>query len=268
MKKWTGPATATHVCHVWESSCHIWTRAPDQLRGFLGTVDWFGGVLNPGGHRSDRLQSWLSHFALILEFATEEHEAPKDFWLLERTEGGVKLRQICPHNPNFHKNFRWDWWLRCDSFYPQGTDSRQSCNVVQCVSLWERFYSWTGWLSSYEAFGSRLREEPNALFIQCHEQELQASRLRFSPRLPPSRLDQASQLSGLLGDDRGRLGSSIVKWAHSGSYNIRCDLRYIIIIIIIIIGETAWSSRESRIMFFNWKSELWLVVQKRADRLR
>ena len=58
----------------------------------------------------------------------------------------------------------------------------------------------------YEAFGPRLREEPNALFIQCHDQELQASRLRFSPRLPPSRLDQASQLSGLLGDDRGRLG--------------------------------------------------------------
>lgn len=110
--------------------------APDELRGFLGTIDWFGRVFNPGGHRSCRLQSWLSHFALILEFATEEHEAPKDFWLLERTESGVKLRQICPHdNPGFHKNFRWDWWLRCDSFFPQDTGSGSRvtlCNVSCC----------------------------------------------------------------------------------------------------------------------------------------
>ena len=58
------------------------------LKGFLGTVDFVGSVLNPHGHRNSRLQSWLTHFALLLKYEDDER-----VWLLQRHNGGV---DYCP----------------------------------------------------------------------------------------------------------------------------------------------------------------------------
>ena len=57
------------------------------LRGFLGTVDYIGSVLNPHGHRPCRLQSWLTHFALLLKYEGDER-----VWLLQRHTNGVDYR--------------------------------------------------------------------------------------------------------------------------------------------------------------------------------
>ena len=54
------------------------------LEGFLGTVDFIGSVLNPHGHRQGRLQSWLTHFALLLKYERDER-----VWLLQRHCHGV-----------------------------------------------------------------------------------------------------------------------------------------------------------------------------------
>ena len=57
------------------------------LRGFLGTVDWIGSVLNPHGHRACRLQSWLTHIALLLKYEGDER-----VWMLQRHTNGVDYR--------------------------------------------------------------------------------------------------------------------------------------------------------------------------------
>lgn len=49
------------------------------LEGFLGTIDFIGSALNPHGHRHSRLQSWLTHFALLLKCEGDER-----VWLLQR----------------------------------------------------------------------------------------------------------------------------------------------------------------------------------------
>ena len=59
----------------------------ELLRGFLGTVDYIGSVLNPHGHRPCRLQSWLTHFALLLKYEGDER-----VWLLQRHTNGVDYR--------------------------------------------------------------------------------------------------------------------------------------------------------------------------------
>tara|TARA_X000001036_G_scaffold187389_2_gene176656 strand:+ start:31 stop:651 length:621 start_codon:yes stop_codon:yes gene_type:complete len=56
----------------------------NPLKGFLGTVDFIGSVFNPHGHRDSRLQSWLTHFALLLKY-----EDDKRVWLLQRHNYGV-----------------------------------------------------------------------------------------------------------------------------------------------------------------------------------
>lgn len=58
------------------------------LEGFLGTVDLIGSVLNPHGHRQGRLQSWLTHFALLLKYERDER-----VWMLQRHCHGV---DYCP----------------------------------------------------------------------------------------------------------------------------------------------------------------------------
>ena len=54
------------------------------LDGLLGTVDFIGSALNPHGHRRNRLQSWLTHFALLLKYERDER-----VWLLQRHCHGV-----------------------------------------------------------------------------------------------------------------------------------------------------------------------------------
>lgn len=56
----------------------------NPLKGFLGTADFIGSVFNPHGHRDSRLQSWLTHFALLLKY-----EDDKRVWLLQRHNYGV-----------------------------------------------------------------------------------------------------------------------------------------------------------------------------------
>uniref|UniRef100_A0A7S1G1G3 PPPDE domain-containing protein n=1 Tax=Corethron hystrix TaxID=216773 RepID=A0A7S1G1G3_9STRA len=55
--------------------------------GFLGTLDWFGSVLNPWQHPPGRFQSWMTHFFLVLEYCDST------IWILERMnvpdDGGV-----------------------------------------------------------------------------------------------------------------------------------------------------------------------------------
>jgi len=54
------------------------------LEGLMGTIDFFGSALNPHGHRRNRLQSWLTHFALLLKYERDDR-----VWLLQRHCHGV-----------------------------------------------------------------------------------------------------------------------------------------------------------------------------------
>lgn len=56
----------------------------NALKGFLGTMDAIGSFLNPHGHRQNRLQSWPTHFALLLKYEDDER-----VWLLQRHNYGV-----------------------------------------------------------------------------------------------------------------------------------------------------------------------------------
>ena len=56
----------------------------NALKGLLGFWDMCGSVLNPQWHRQSRLQSWLTHFALLLQY-----EGNDRVWLLHRHCHGV-----------------------------------------------------------------------------------------------------------------------------------------------------------------------------------
>ncbi|KAL3794228.1 hypothetical protein ACHAWO_006472 [Cyclotella atomus] len=64
--------------------------APDELHGFMGAIDWFGSVIvGAGVHRPDRMQSWLTHFSVVLEF--QKNDGNRELWLVERSDQGVCL---------------------------------------------------------------------------------------------------------------------------------------------------------------------------------
>jgi len=86
--------------------------APNALRGFMGTIDWCGKVIvGDHVHRPGRLQSWLTHFAVVVEIRTD---GQRDLWLLERCEEGVE------HRP-FRSDFVWHNF-KCN-------DGAMLCNV-------------------------------------------------------------------------------------------------------------------------------------------
>ncbi len=84
-------------------------RAGDPLRDFMGTLDAVGHFFNPWGHRKDQFQSWLTHFALVLEF-----EGDPDLWIMQRDSGGdrggVELYR-CPALKR-DQGFEWEWGKR------------------------------------------------------------------------------------------------------------------------------------------------------------
>mmetsp|Transcript_31946 Transcript_31946/g.69762 ORF Transcript_31946/g.69762 Transcript_31946/m.69762 type:complete len:258 (-) Transcript_31946:20-793(-) len=96
--------------------------APDQLRGFLGTVDAVGHFLNPWGHGRTQCQSWLTHFAVLLKFENDER-----LWIFERDTGGVDLY---PLDQGRTRDFRWKWrqWIRYDDSRPVA----RACNLAFC----------------------------------------------------------------------------------------------------------------------------------------
>lgn len=76
---------------------------PNALRGFMGTIDWCGNVIvGDHVHRRGRLQSWLTHFAVVVEFRMH---GQRDLWLLERCVDGVKFRP-------FRLDFLWQKFQR------------------------------------------------------------------------------------------------------------------------------------------------------------
>eukprot|EP00581_Thalassiosira_minuscula_P013193 CAMPEP_0183729002 /NCGR_PEP_ID=MMETSP0737-20130205/29470_1 /TAXON_ID=385413 /ORGANISM="Thalassiosira miniscula, Strain CCMP1093" /LENGTH=200 /DNA_ID=CAMNT_0025961087 /DNA_START=53 /DNA_END=652 /DNA_ORIENTATION=+ len=97
--------------------------ADPALRGFLGAVDWAGRLFVGNVHRHERLQSWLTHFALVIEFA-QSNVNFRDLWLLERGVDGVTFKRL--HEHEFQQGFRWELWQNCDNFFPNGTGSGSS----------------------------------------------------------------------------------------------------------------------------------------------
>ena len=106
-------------------------EAHPALHGFMGFVDWAGHLIVGNVHRPDRMQSWLTHFAIIIEFdkAGSKH---RDLWLLERGVDGVIFRPIrFDDNESFHREFTWNEWHHCDGHFPQSCSgsSKVLCNV-------------------------------------------------------------------------------------------------------------------------------------------
>jgi hypothetical protein len=78
----------------------------------MGTIDWFGSVIvGDHIHRPRRMQSWLSHFAMVLEFR-RDGDAPRDLWVLERGDQGIN------YFPFFPDEFDWNRFRRCDGQVP------------------------------------------------------------------------------------------------------------------------------------------------------
>ena len=72
------------------------------------------------------MQSWLTHFAIVIEFEFTE------LWLLERGEGGITFRPFNPEESTFHQDFRWEEWHHCDGHYTDQSCSGSSkvlCNI-------------------------------------------------------------------------------------------------------------------------------------------
>ena len=88
----------------------IISRIEDQpeLRAIASAIDWMGcGIVGNHVHRHDRMQSWLTHFAVVLEFRTDE-DGVRDLWLLERLPEGINFSR-------FHSDeFGWQPYKRCD----------------------------------------------------------------------------------------------------------------------------------------------------------
>ena len=64
-----------------------------EARGFASAMDWLGSlIVGNSVNRPDRLQSWFTHFAVVLEFS---RDGVCDLWLLERhTEGRYNFKTI------------------------------------------------------------------------------------------------------------------------------------------------------------------------------
>lgn len=101
----------------------------------MDALDWAGCVYNGNAHRRDRFQSWLTHFALVLDFSHPSHCNPQfhDLWLLERVEGMVTFRPFCQQKEDkFHRDFKWNLCHHCDSHFPTetgGGSSNMICHI-------------------------------------------------------------------------------------------------------------------------------------------
>ena len=56
--------------------------------GFMGFLDWAGESLNPHHHRKGRLQSWLTHFAIIASSKDGRN------FLIQRSDHEVSMLEI------------------------------------------------------------------------------------------------------------------------------------------------------------------------------
>ena len=66
------------------------------LVGFLGFCDWAGWFLNPWDRDGNKMQSWLTHFSLIIELEN------KEVWKCERETDGVNLWKM-------DSPVTWEW---------------------------------------------------------------------------------------------------------------------------------------------------------------
>lgn len=69
--------------------------APPYASGFMGFIDAAGAALNPRNHRPGKMQSWLSHFSMLLKF-----EGDDSAWLVQRDTHGIDYHRVdCAPEP-------------------------------------------------------------------------------------------------------------------------------------------------------------------------
>jgi hypothetical protein len=98
--------------------CHRLKDLDDSaLAGILGTIDFIGSFLTQGVHRADQCQTWLSHFAMILQFHGDDTK-----WIMQRDGCGVELFPC-------HELCAFDWNLGSIVSY-DGRTTCMTCNVA------------------------------------------------------------------------------------------------------------------------------------------
>lgn len=112
-------ATLVHKLH----------EAPPQLAGFMGFIDAAGELLNRHGHRPGRMQSWLSHFALVLKYEGDER-----LWMLQRDTHGV---DYYPINERVDA-FTWEARVAYDESRPAAI----VCNLATAENDWPTPRTW------------------------------------------------------------------------------------------------------------------------------
>jgi hypothetical protein len=92
--------------------CHRLKDLDDTaLSGFLGTIDFIGSFLTQGVHRGDQCQTWLSHFAMILQYHGDDTK-----WIMQRDGCGVELfpcLEICDFDWNMGSIVSYDGRPAC-----------------------------------------------------------------------------------------------------------------------------------------------------------
>ena len=110
---------------------HKLHEAPPQLAGFMGFVDAAGELFNRHAHRPGRMQSWLSHFALVLKYEGDER-----LWVLQRDTHGVDYYSV----DELVNTFPWE--LEARVTYESSRPEAIVCSVATAENDWPTPRTW------------------------------------------------------------------------------------------------------------------------------
>ena len=100
------------------------------LQGFMGFVDAAGAFFVGDVHRAGRMQSWLTHFALVLKYENDD-----SCWLMQRDKHGVDYYPCIELS-----DFSWEWEARVT--YSSSRPECIVCNIARTETDWPTLRKW------------------------------------------------------------------------------------------------------------------------------